>query len=177
MSNTQKSNASNEPKTVTVAPVPAAPTVPDYITNCPELPPGATLFVLTPDDELERRFVQERLEAALNKYFEVAPTESHQIKVSRVPYGSLMFVAHCLSSRGRREDGTFGEVKTLHIGGPIDLKQYTARSADGYTHDTDIGRVVDAVTAACRHQNGVVWLGMTSGDKEKDQKVVKLRKS
>lgn len=173
---------SPEPKTVSAAPAPAmapvapAPQLPDYVTAIPE---GAPVFVLKPTDEIERRHVDEQLEDALFKYFEKVPTHNHELKVARLPARSVLLVAHCVQSRARRADGTFGVVHTLHIGGPIDIDgdKYRAQSQDGYTFSTDLGAVVDAVTKVCKQTNGSVWMAQTSGDPVIENRVVKLLKA
>ncbi len=163
-------SALSEPKPVPVSVEPSAPSVPEMF----NVPQHVSVFVLVPWDGLEQRAVLAQLDDACLKYFATPPAVHHELKIARLPFGSQLFVAHCTQSRARRDDGTFGPVSQLHIGGPIDLKQYTTRSGDGYTWDTNMGAIVDAVTKVCKHNNGRVWLGGLSGDAQADQKVLKL---
>lgn len=142
-----------------------------------ELAADAPVFVLVPWDDSEQRTTKALLEDGLLKYFEHAPAVHHELKVARLPYGSQLFVAHPVTTRAKRDDGTFGPVSKLHVSNPIDLKQYTARSADGYTWNTDLGAIIDSVTASCKHTNGFVWLGVSSGDKLVEHRVLKLSKT
>lgn len=179
-----KSN--NTPKPVTVQPAPAAPAVKKtaeeieherMLEVVESIPAGADVFVLTPFDGLERAATLDQLEGAFFKYFEKRPHDSHELKAGRLPHGSVMFVAHCVTERSKRPDGTFGDVKKIHIGGPIYLNDHRSASSDGYTFNTNLGSVVDAVTKAAKHSRGTVWLGGLSGDHVYEQKVIKLHKS
>lgn len=165
------------PKTVTLPDAAKAPLKDPMLDLVAAIPADAKVFVLTPADENERHSVLDQIQDSLFKYFEEEPLHNHELRISRLPYGSYLFVAHCVTTRAKRDDGTFGPVAKIHIGGPIDLKQFSARSSDGYTWSVDQGGIIDAVVRACKHTNGYVWLPSLSGDKEADQKVLKLNKA
>lgn len=138
------------------------------------VPADAKVFVLIPWEPNEQRVVRTQLDEAFNKYFEVEPVCKTEFKAARLPPNSYLFVCHRVTSRGKRDDGTFGPIDRVHVGGPVHLGQYTNASSDGYTWNTDLGGIVDAVTKVCLHNNGIVWLAGLSGDLEMDNKVIKL---
>jgi len=164
-------SSDTKPASASQASAPAAPAVPAYISALPE---GAKVFVLVPHDPLEQRPVQEQLDNALKQYLPEEPTTHHELRVARLPHGAYLFAAHCNKARAKREDGTYGLVPQIHIAGPIDLKQFTQSSGDGYTYNTDLGGIAQAVTRACKHANGVVWMAHLSGDPEPMDRVLKL---
>jgi hypothetical protein len=166
------------PKTVPVEPnAPKAPPKDPMLDLVAAIPADAKVFILTPADELERATVLEQLQEGVFKYFEEEPLHNHELRVSKLPFGSYLFVAHCVTTRAKRDDGTFGPVAKLHVGGPIDLKKFSARSSDGYTWSVDQGGIIDAIVKVCKHTNGFVWLPMLSGDKEPENRILKLNKS
>ena len=172
-----KSSAASEPSTP--KPLPSAdapvakPALPDFVTSIPD---GAKVFVLVPENELERRHVDAQFEDACSKYFEVAPTRSHALLAGRLPPNSFLLVAHCIVQRARREDGTFGDTHKICIGGPLALDKFTKQSGDGYTWSTDLGALVDATTGVCTQANGYVWHGLLSGDPTPETKLLRLVK-
>ena len=110
------------------------------------------------------------------QHFASEPPVHTELKAARLPPDSVVYIAHVITERKKRSDGTFGPVDELAVSKPIKLADHSKKSTDGYSWEMNFSTLLDEITQRCLSTKaGKVYICTLSGDPQASDKLIKIQ--